>query len=157
MPDIEIRKGTLNDLSEIQTLFADTIKSTCKKDYSKTQIEAWISSIENKERWINKLTKQYFLVAEMNAKIVGFASLESGQYLDFMYVHKDYLRQGIADMLYQELELESRKSGYTKISSDVSITAKPFFEEKGFKVDKENRFSMKGVEIINFRMTKESV
>jgi putative acetyltransferase len=79
--NITIRQAILKDLPEIQKLFVDAISSSCKSDYNAEQIQAWTLSIENKERWKNKLASQYFLIAEIKSKIVGFGSLESGNYL----------------------------------------------------------------------------
>lgn len=151
---IELRQANLEDLEEMQTLFVETINSTCKKDYSKEQINVWTSSVENKEKWISIIRNQYFLIAEINNKIVGYGSLENGNYLDFMYVHKDYLRQGIANLLFENLKKESTKLGFDKLTSDVSKTALPFFETKGFRIIKENKNIMKGVEIINYNMSE---
>lgn len=152
---IKLRNGSIDDLAEMQELFVNTIKNTCKNDYSKEQIDVWTSSVENKERWKEKLKKQYLIIAEAENKIVGYGSLENGNYLAFMYVHQNYLRQGIANKLYIKLENETKRLGYTSIDSDVSLTAKPFFEKNGFKTIKENINLINGIEIINFRMRKE--
>jgi putative acetyltransferase len=152
---ITLRHANIDDLPEMQALYVETIKSTCKKEYNQEQIFVWTSSVENKARWKEALTHQYFLIAEVENNIVGFGSLENGDYLDFMYVHKDYLRQGIADKLYQALENESQRLECTIMTSDVSKTARPFFEQKGFKVLKENINIIRGVEIVNYRMIKE--
>ena len=97
------RKSKLSDLAEIQKMFVETISCICRKDYSQEQIHAWISSIENTQRWMDKLTTQYFLIAELENKMVGYASLENENYLDLLYVHKDHQRQGIANRLYIEI------------------------------------------------------
>ncbi|PCJ66571.1 MAG: GNAT family N-acetyltransferase [Bacteroidetes bacterium] len=152
---MKLRQAQLSDLEEVQTLFVQTIKNTCKSDYDKDQINAWITSVENKERWEDLLINQYFLIAEIDGKIVGFGSLKDGSYLDFMYVHKDYLRQGIAHFLFENLKDESIRLGFDILTSDVSKTARPFFESKGFKVTKENRNIIQGVELINYHMTTE--
>ena len=138
-------------------MFVDTISTICKDDYSPDQIKAWTSSIENTHRWIDKLTSQYFLIAELDNKIVGFASLENNDYFDFLYVHKDYQRQGIADMLYSEIEKEAISRNATVLSSDVSKTARIFFEKKGFKTIASQTNIIKDVEIINYKMTKTLV
>ena len=114
-------------------MFVDTISTICKADYSPEQIKVWTSSIENKQRWTDKLTSQYFLIAQHDNKIVGYASLENNDYIDFLYVHKDYQRHGIADRLYFEIEKEAIKRNATILSSDVSETAKRFFEKKASK------------------------
>ncbi len=75
--EISIRPAKLSNLQEIQVMFVDTIFAICKDDYSTEQINAWSSSIENTQLWEDKLNAQYFLVAELDKKIVGYASLEN--------------------------------------------------------------------------------
>ncbi len=154
LTDLKIRPAAIDDLPELQTLYVDTIRSTCRNDYDQNQINAWASTMGNQAGWLDALVKQYFLIALINHKIVGFGSLENGDYLDFLYVHKNFLRQGIANKLYRELEKESLRLGSEYITSDVSKTAKPFFEANGFNVVKENKNRINSVEIINYRMIK---
>lgn len=149
-----IKHAELNDLAAIQKLFVETIETVCSNDYSQEQIAVWASSVENKKRWTEKLMKQYFLIAEIDNKIVGFASLENNTYLDLMYVHKNYQRQGVANKLYIEIEAKAIEQGATLLTSDVSITARSFFEKKGFKIIAEQKNDINGVEIINYKMTK---
>jgi putative acetyltransferase len=152
---ISIRFPELSDLAEMQKMFVDTISTICIEDYSPEQIKVWISLTENTQRWTDKLTSQYFLVAELDNKIVGYASLENNDYLDLLYVHKDYQRQGIADRLYSEIEKEAIKRKATVLSSDVSKTARRFFEQKGFETVAAQTNIIKDVEIINYKMTKK--
>jgi putative acetyltransferase len=150
--DIKIRRAELSDLQELQALFVDTIRATCSQDYNEDQIKAWTASIENTDRWNRLITNQYSIVAESEGVIVGLAALDDPEYLDFLYVHKDYQRQGIANKLFDDLKLESLHQGHYKLISDVSITAKPFFELKGFVVEKENKKDVDGIELVNYRM-----
>jgi putative acetyltransferase len=153
-PKVVIRHSNLSDLNELQNLFVDTISTICKNDYTPEQINVWTSSIENSKRWTDKLTSQYFLVAELDNKIVGFASLEKNDYLDFLYVHKDHQRQGIAENIYAEIEKEAINRKATVIFSDVSETARRFFEKKGFRTITQQTNIIRGVEIINYKMSK---
>lgn len=152
---ISIRLSKLSDLTEIQELFVDTISAICKNDYTPEQIKVWTSSMENTQCWTDKLTSQYFLIAELDNKIVGYASLENNDYFDFLYVHKYYQRQGIASSLYSEIEKEAIKRRATLLSSDVSETARQFFEKKGFKIIAPQTKIIKDVEIVNYKMTKQ--
>lgn len=151
---IIIRPALLSDLEEMQTLFVETIQTVCKKDYLPEQIKVWTSSIEHTNRWTDKLQKQYFLIAQIENKIVGYSSLQDKDYFDILYVHKDFQRQGIANLLYIKIENEAIKRGATILKSDVSINARPFFEKKGFKLQSEQKNIINGVEITNFKMTK---
>ncbi len=149
-----IRKGNINDLDNLQTLFVDTINEVCKKDYDGKQISVWTASIDNKKRWQDILTNQFVLVAEHKNEIVGFATLDNGNYLDLLYIHKDYQRQGIAFELFIEIEKEAKRQRQDILTSDVSKTAIPFFEKVGFKLIKEQRVTIREFELTNYKMTK---
>ncbi len=122
-----IRKGNENDLTEMKQLFAETITSICKDDYTEEQLEAWRSGAENNERWLKVIHEQFVLVAISEHTIVGFATLDQGNYLDLFFVHKNYQHQGIASQLYEQIENAARKQTERYIRSDVSKTAKSFF------------------------------
>lgn len=148
------RKGQLEDLQSMQQLFVDTIKNSCQADYNEEQIEVWTASIENTPRWLAIITQQIVVVAEDKGKIVGFASLDNGNYIDLMYVHHAHQRQGIAQQLYKELATTALEAGHTQLYSDISKTARPFFESIGFKVVTEQTVIRKGITLNNFKMVK---
>ena len=152
---ISMRLAKLSDLSEIQLLFVNTISTICKHDYSAEQINAWTSSIENIPHWTDRIASQFFLVAELDNKIVGYVSLKSNDYLDLLYVHKDYQKQGIASKLYDEIEKQAIRNNSTALHANVSKTAKPFFEKKGFLVIKTQANKIKDIEIVNYKMIKQ--
>lgn len=154
---ISIRNVNPGDLTEMQELFVNTISTICKNDYSSEQINAWTSSIENIPGWTDRISSQYFLIAELDNKIVGYISLKDNDYLDLLYVHKDYQKQGIAAKLYDEIEKQAIRNNSPALHSDVSKTAKSFFLKNGFKVIKTQAKKIKGIEIINYRMIKHFV
>lgn len=152
-----IRRGQLSDLSELQKLFVDTISEICKADYNEEQIDAWVSdsqSNRNRQRWVSILEKQFVLVIEIKNKIVGFVTLDNGNYIDLFYVHKDHQRQGIANILYKNIEDEARRQNQSSLTSNVSKTARPFFEKVGFEVTKKQTVVRQDVELTNYKMMK---
>ncbi|WP_337968451.1 GNAT family N-acetyltransferase [uncultured Flavobacterium sp.] len=152
---MNFRIATISDLQEMQQLYIETIQTVCKNDYNPVQIEAWISGVKNINRWTEVIETQFVLLAIMQNQIVGFGTLKNGNYIDFFYIHKDFQRQGIADKILAELELEAQKQHSKIITSDISITAKPFFEKKGFVVKAEQKNIRLGVELINYKMEKD--
>ena len=153
-----IRKGLLSDLPELQQLFLNTITEICKADYSEKQIEAWIYDTKknrNNQRWINILEKQFVLVAQIKNEIVGFVTLDKGNYIDLLYVHKDHQRQGIADSLYKNIENEARRQNQSYLTSNVSKTARPFFQKFGFEITKKQTVLLQNVELKNYKMKKK--
>jgi putative acetyltransferase len=152
---MNFRIATISDLQEMQQLYIETIQSVCKNDYNSAQIEAWISGVKNINRWTEVIETQFVLLAIIQNQIVGFGTLKDGNYIDFFYIHKDFQRQGIADKILAELELKAQKQHSKAITSDISITAKPFFEKKGFVVKAEQKNIRLGVELINYKMEKD--
>ncbi len=152
--NFEIRKAKLADLNEVRNLFEHTIIHTCKQDYTDQQLRVWKSASQQIDKWKTALKEEYFIVTEHSNKIVGFSSLKNGNYLNLMYVHKDFIRLGIANMMFAHLKEKSRSLGHDKLTADVSTTARPFFEKKGFKVMKENHNLIDEIMIINYDMSE---
>jgi len=143
------------DLREMQQLFVDTVSIVCSKDYNEDQIQAWTSGTSNTQRWLDRFDEQYVLLAIIDDQIVGFGTIEDGNYIDMFFVHKDFQGLGIASGIYQQLEDKAKELGSEYITSDVSITAKPFFEKMDFKIVTEQKAERMGVELVNYRMRKK--
>lgn len=152
-----IREGNQQDLSEMLLLFQDTITTVCQQDYNTVQLEAWKSGAEHKERWLNVIKEQYVLIAESENKMVGFCTLDRENYIDLLFVHKDYQHQGIASQLYKWIEKKALHLNQKFLTADVSKTAKPFFESIDFKVIQEQTVTVKGVDLINYKMKKKLI
>ncbi|MDP5199365.1 GNAT family N-acetyltransferase [Flavobacterium sp. DG2-3] len=150
-----LKKATISDLEEMQQLYVQTIQAVCQNDYNEEQRKVWSSGVNNTERWLEVIKTQFVLLAIIENQIVGFGTLKDSNYIDFFYIHKDFQRQGIADKILNELELEARKHNSKIITSDISITAKPFFEKKGFLAKAKQKNIRENVELINYKMEKK--
>lgn len=150
-----IRKATLADLKGITKLFYETIQNVNAKDYSKDEIDDWSSWHENVDRWSEEIMRSYFIVASIDNMIVGMASLDTDGYLNLLFVHKDFQRHGIAKVLLNEIERKAYEQKNDLIYSDVSITAKGFFEKYGFIVEKQQLKKSKHKSLVNYKMTKK--
>lgn len=139
------------DLAEI---YYNTIHLINIKDYTKEQLYAWAPrSLLNPKNWIKKWEKTLPYVALIDNKPVGFIEFESNGHIDCFYVHHKYQNIGVGSALIDMVDKRARENLLPKIYAEVSITAKSFFEKKGFKVVKQQTIC-KGVEIINFIMEK---
>jgi putative acetyltransferase len=150
-----IRKGNINDLTEMLKIFTDTITVICKHDYNSDQINAWKSGAENEERWLQVIDHQFVIVAKVNGQMAGFCTLDQGNYIDLLFVHKDFQQQGVARKMYTFIEQEVTLRKEKLLSSDVSKTARSFFEKMGFKVISEQTVDIKGIGLTNYKMEKE--
>jgi putative acetyltransferase len=154
MKAIKLRTAELKDIPAIGRLYADTVRNINSKDYSPKHIKVWSASGENPDLWENRIHEQYFVIAETNNIIAGFGSIASNGYLDFMYIHKDYQRMGIAKALLDEIERKAAEQGNPQIYSHVSKTARGFFERFGYQHVRNIEDTYKGVVFINNLMVK---
>ena len=143
--DFEIRQATIDDIPEITSLFRNTIININSRDYSDKQIKVWASGADDIEKWEKRINNDYFIVAEANNQIIGFSYLTKGNYLDGLFVHKDYQRKTIASKLLRIMESRASINGFDVIKSDVSITALPFFDSHYYEVEKKQKKSFKGL------------
>lgn len=152
-----IRKGTLQDRDQLRQLFYDTVTQVNSRDYNPEQIKAWSSGRDNIAGWTSRLESQHFAVAEEAGQILGFSSIDPQGYLDLMFVHHAHQGRGIATLLIQDILATAQAWGLGRVHSDVSITARPFFERQGFVVVTPQQIMSQGVELTNFKMEKHLV
>ena len=147
--NLGIRRLAAQDIPEMRKLFRATVLTVNSKDYTKEEVEDWALCGDSVEHWKELLAKNDYIGKELLAKndyigaldgqggIVGFSSMNAEGYLHSMFVHKDWQGKGVATLLLSEVEKIARRYGVHKISVEVSVTARPFFEKHGYKVVKE--------------------
>ncbi len=67
----------------------------------------------------------------------------------------DRQREGVGSEILEELEAYAAQIGVLKITTEASVSARPFFESKGYRAERENRKLHNGVWFVNFLMAKE--
>jgi len=147
-----IRKYESSDCKEMAELFFNTVHSVNVKDYTKQQLDAWASGQVDLEKWDQSFQEHFSIVAVENDIIVGFGDIDKTGYLDRLYVHKNYQGKGIATAICDQLESKVKEN----IITHASITAKPFFEKRGYKVVKEQQVERNGIFLKNYIMEKEN-
>lgn len=153
---MEIREYQSSDCQEIAQLFYDTVHSINAKDYSTDQLNAWATGVIDIDLWDKSFLEHYTIVTVEDKIITGFGDIDQAGYLDRLYVHKDYQHIGIATAICNELENYIFKKKITHISTHASITAKPFFEKRGYTVIKKNQVRRNGQELTNYTMKKNA-
>ena len=85
--------------------------------------------------------------------MIGFADMDGAGYLDRSYGHKEHQRQGVASALCDRLEKEIEADRYL---THASITARPFFEKRGYKTVREQQVERNGVLLTNYVMERKN-
>ena len=145
-----IREYQTSDCKEITELFYNTVHTVNANDYTKEQLDVWATGLVDLEKWNQSLQEHYSIVAVEDEVIVGFGDIDKTGYLDRLFVHADYQGRGIATAICNQLE----QAVLGNITTHASITAKPFFEKRGYQVIKEHLVERQGVTLKNFVMKK---
>lgn len=148
---MQLRPYRTQDCPALAGLFYDTVHTVNARDYTPPQLDAWADVHVNLAAWDRSLSEHHSLVAVWDGVIVGFGDMASDGYLDRLYVHKDYQGRGIATALCDALE-QAVPGPYT---THASITARPFFEHRGYRVVREQQVERKGILLTNFVMQKD--
>lgn len=143
-----IREYQSSDCEELTKLFYNTVHTVNAKDYTEEQLDAWATGQVDLNKWDQSLREHYSIVAVENEMLVGFGDIDKSGYLDHLFVHADYQGKGIGTMICNRLE--QAVSG--NIITHASITARPFFEKRGYRVVKEQQVERQGVFLTNFEM-----
>ena len=148
---MQLREYMPSDCDQLARLFFQTVHSVNAKDYTKERLDVWATGIVDLKKWDESFLKHHTVVAVENNEIVGFGDIDDSGYLDRLFVHENHQHKGIASAICDELEYSV--SG-KKITTHSSITARAFFEHRGYRIIREQTVIRKGIALTNYIMEK---
>lgn len=151
----QIRPVQENDLYDILNLFYRTVHAVNRAHYNEEQLCAWAPYCADQSVWLQSLLSHRAYLAVQEDKIVGFGDCDNSGYLDRLYCAFDFQGKGIGSLIAQRLEQETAALGLGTIRTEASITARPFFEARGYRVIQEQRKPLRGQIFLNYKMEKE--
>lgn len=154
---MRIRPFTPEDLRPLVTLFTETVHRVNSRDYTPEQVAVWAPRNHDWPRWQKRFAGLHTLIAESDNKMIGFAAFTFEGYVDFLFVHHEHQREGVARALLTEVEAQLRALGVSRATTHASITARPFFEAMGYVMLEQRWFEKDGVTLTNFSMDKDLV
>ncbi|MWV58909.1 GNAT family N-acetyltransferase [Rathayibacter sp. VKM Ac-2754] len=150
-----LREYRASDAAATLEVFLAAVTETAAADYSPEQIRAWARADDRDvSAWHTAMQARRAFVIESGGAVVGFSDVAPSGCIDMMFVSPRFLRRGVATRLLEHAESLARQSDAAELSADVSITARPFFESRGFTVVAEQHPVRAGVALTNFRMRK---
>lgn len=148
---MKLRPYESADCPALARLFYDTVHTVNARDYAPEQLDAWADGQVDLSAWDASFLAHHTLVAEEDGVIVGFSDMDNSGYLDRLYVHKDHQGQGVASALCDALEAACSAAVFT---THASLTARPFFESRDYRVLRRQTVIRHGVALDNYVMEK---
>ena len=153
--EYRIRKLAETDIPHLRELFRSTVLCVNSRDYTCEECEDWASCGDSTGHWRDLLSENDFFAAlDGIGNIIGFSSMNAGGHLHSLFVHKDWQGKGVGTQLLSEAERLAMEYGAGKITSEVSISARPFFEKHGYKAVKEQKAKANRMYLTNYVMEK---
>jgi putative acetyltransferase len=135
-------------------VYYSAIHLIASNDYSGEQVNAWAPLNLDRELWVNRIRGIDPFVAEIDGQPVGYADVQQNGYIDHFFVSGYHPRKGVGKALMQVIHNEAQCLSIKELTSDVSLTAQPFFERFGFVVVEQRKPVVRGIEIPNALMRK---
>lgn len=152
-PPASLRPYLPPDAALCAAIFRAAIEELAADDYDEDQREAWASRSDDVAAFGARLAGALTLVALVEGGPVGFASLK-GDVIDMLFVAPAVAGRGVGTMLIDALIKLAGARGVTKLTSEVSDTARPLFEKQGFVGERRNMVRNGDVWLANTTMTK---
>jgi putative acetyltransferase len=138
----------------IAEIFTRAIHEIACRAYTSEQCLAWSDREPNYEHWRRRCELKRPFVAITDATISGFLELDPDGHIDCAYINPDFQRRGIMTRLVEHAVETCFAFNLGRVYVEASICARPLFEKLGFSVLNENIVTVKGVELLNYRMER---
>ena len=155
IPPFQVRNYAPGDIDALIDLFRKSVRILAGLDYTQEQVLAWAPDYIDRSAWAARCANSQTFVAELQNSLVGFAIVEPDRHLDMMYVHPEHQGKGIASALLEHVESFARRHGLARLYTEASVTARPYFEHRGFRPIAPQVVSGHGQDFINYRMEKQ--
>ena len=158
IPDLTIRRGTLEDAGLLSELGARTFSETFAADNTPEDLAAYLATSFNIEQQIVELEDpaSTFLIGEVDGRAAGYAMLHDGEpekgveganpiELVRLYVSRDWLGRGIGEQLMRACIDEARQAGHETIWLGVwerNGRAQAFYRKWNFRTVGEHVFRL---------------
>ncbi|MEJ2610008.1 MAG: GNAT family N-acetyltransferase [Candidatus Thiodiazotropha sp.] len=144
---IKLRNFKIGDEDSLWEVFYTSVHMVCSNNYTEEQINAWAPKDLEPRVWISKIRSLKPFVAITNSKIIGYSDVQDDGLIDHFFVHGEFQNRGVGTSLMSEIF--NRGARKKILYSEVSHTAKPFFQKHGFKVVKEQTVNIRDVQLSN--------
>ena len=152
---MRLRYGTVEDSAACAALFTAAVHQLASSHYNAQQCLAWAPLSPDITRWQKHIGNLELLLAEDAQELLGFIGYAHDGHIDLLYCAPGAARSGVASALYLAAEQRLVEQGVTRLFTEASMLAQPFFQRQGFSVTAKEEVQ-RGEEITlpRYRMQK---
>lgn len=135
MGNLRFRQATPADAETILAIKRAAIESIDSGEYTEEQLAAWRPDEDALEDFERAIESDLFtiLLAEKDDEPAAYGGLNTNEErIDAIYVHPEYMGEGIAHSLVRQFEIRSKMVGLEELKIMSSLNAKGFYETLGY-------------------------
>lgn len=150
-----VRTARADEIDAMIALFRASVHGIARRDYTAAQLCAWAPETIDRVTWAQRFDRHRVWVAEDTAGTLGgFIELADDGCVDMLYVHPAFAGQRVATALLAQAEVAARRHGINCLFTAASITARHFFQRRGFRMISAQTVHRRSLPFRNFRMAK---
>jgi putative acetyltransferase len=153
--DADIRPLAADDYRAVGRIFFCAVHEGARSAYNYVQRLAWGGETIDLERWKARVAASTGFIAEVDGEPVGVLTIGRTGYIELAYVLPSAAGRGVGTALLRAAERWARDKGATRLTTEASLIARPFFLKSGWLVVEEENVVRNGVILTRYRMQKD--
>lgn len=139
MGEVKLRNAEKKDAPAIADVWVRSIRNLCAPYYTDAQIASWTGS-KTPEKILELIMESpFFMVAEMDGRVVGFASCSDFREIQAaLYVAPESTGKGTGRQLLTAYEEAAREHGLKTLHIHATVNGAGFYEKCGYERIGEN-------------------
>jgi len=153
MKSLRVREFEDVDIGATAQVFFDAVRLGAADYYDDRRRAARAEKVPDADDWHERLLSQQTFVAELEARVAGFMTLDVDGHIDLAFVALTLIGKGVA----RAFEAEASRLGIERLDTEASHMARRFLERQGWSVVRQQSVEMGDVSLTNFLMEKRLV
>lgn len=149
-----LRSACARDYDACIALFQRSVDQLTAEHYDAEQRRAWAPPDPDRTLWHRRLATLQLCLLEDNGQLAGFIGYSLDGHIDLLYCAPESARKGVASELYLAAERHLRGVGVTRLWTEASLAALPFFQAHGFRLIARQPVQRDGVSLLRCDMDK---
>jgi putative acetyltransferase len=142
------------DLDASIEVFQRAVHEIAVRDYTLEELRAWAPEPPDVAAWSRLMEDLKAWTCEIRGRIAGFIASDTPGHIRLLYVHPDFQRMGVASALLETVIADAGLHGVDTLTTEASRTGRPFFEQAGFAVLREEQATRNGVALQRYVMAR---
>ena len=151
---IHLRPLVADDYADVARIFFRAVHDGTVGLYTPDQRRAWAGERLEPDGWKARVAGLTGVMAVAEDGPAGFLTIDATGHVDLAFVLPTHARKGIGTLLLRAAETWAADHGATRLRTEASLAARPFFEKNGWQVVEREEILRRGVTLSRFRMDK---